>query len=277
MSGYTIRSLTLADAPQAAALWSLVFGDEEQLVLEFFRIFAHTPHFGVCAEINGNIAAAAYCPQGTDYVTSAGEIRKGAYLYAVATHPHHRKQGLAAKLCRLLKEQVFTAGCSYLFTRPSEESLYPWYAEKIDAVPTMGMQSVTFESTEAAALPVNVLSPEAYLLRREKALRGLPYVRHSTAWMEWEHLLHQAYGGAFCAAGDFIADFFSDGTTLQINELLPHPAQEHEAEAVVQGIMAALGTKRCVCTLHGTEHYVSASAKDGKRPTDNPWFGPCYG
>ena len=33
MSDYTIRPMTLADGPQAAALWSLVFGDEEALVV----------------------------------------------------------------------------------------------------------------------------------------------------------------------------------------------------------------------------------------------------
>ena len=174
MSDYIIRPMTLADAPQAAALWSLVFGDDEALVLEFFRIFAHTPHFGVCAERNGTIAAAAYSPQGTDYVTADDTVRKGAYLYAVATHPDHRKQGLAAKLCQLLKAQIFAAGCTYLFTKPSEESLYPWYEEKIGAAPTMGMQSVTFDRTNTECVSVSPLSPEAYLLRRDDAQTGHP-------------------------------------------------------------------------------------------------------
>ena len=174
MSDYTIRPMTLADTPQAAALWSLVFGDDEALVREFFRIFAHTPHFGVCAELDGTIAAAAYCPQGTDYVTADGTVRKGAYLYAVATHPDHRKQGLAAKLCQLLKEQVFAAGCTYLFTKPSEEGLYPWYEEKIGAVPTMGMQSVSFERREGDFLSVSPLSPADYMAQRARFCQVSP-------------------------------------------------------------------------------------------------------
>jgi GNAT superfamily N-acetyltransferase len=274
MSNYTIRPLTLADAPQAAALWSLVFGDEESLVLEFFRIFAHTPHFGFCAERNGILAAAAYCPSGTDFVTAAGDAHSGAYLYAVATHPAHRKQGLAAELCLQLKARVFAAGCSHLFTKPSEESLYPWYEEKIGAVPTMGMQSITFDRTDTECVPVRPLTPDAYLLHREDALRGQPYVRHSAEWMEWESLLHTAYGGGFCAVGNLIADYFSDGSTLQINELLPHPTAE-EAEQAAQALMYYTGTTHCTVTLYGEAHYVSAVTQDEDLPTG--WFGVCYG
>ena len=274
MSDYVIRPMTLADGPQGAALWSLVFGDEEALVLEFFRIFAHTPHFGICAEQNGTIAAAAYCPQGTDYVTADSTVEKGAYLYAVATHPDHRKQGLAAKLCQLLKEQVFNAGCTYLFTKPSEESLYPWYEEKIGAVPTMGIQPAAFARRTPVSLSVSPLSTADYMAQRAKALQDLPHVRHNENWTQWAHLLHQAYGGDFCAVGDFIADYFSDGSTLQINELLPHPTME-EAEQVAQALMHHTNTIRCTCTLYGEEHYVSAVTQDAALPTG--WFGVCYG
>ena len=274
MSDYTIRPLTMGDAAQAAALWSLVFGDDEALVQEFFRIFAHTPHFGVCAELNGTIAAAAYCPQGTDFMDAHGSVHRGAYLYAVATHPEHRKRGLAAKLCQNLKERVFSAGCSYLFTKPSEESLYAWYEEKIGAVPTMGMQSVSFDRCGGDALPVAPLSPAAYMAKRGEALQGLPHVRHDERWAEWEHLLHQAYGGAFCAVGAFIADYFTDGTTVQINELLPHPTAE-QARQAAQALMQHTGTGRCTCTLYGDEHYVSAVTQTADLPAG--WFGPCYG
>ena len=274
MSLYTIRPLTIADAPAAAKLWSLVFGDEEALILEFFRLFAHTPHFGICAEQDGQIAAAAYCPQGTNYISPDGTEFHGAYLYAVATHPDHRKQGLAAKLCRQLKEQVFAHSKAYLFTRPSEESLFPWYEEKIGAVPMLGMDSLHFVRHETKPLPVTELTAEAYVQLRKKHLRGLPHVSHDASWMEWEHLLHGAYGGAFCEVGDFIADYFSDGSTLQINELLPHPTAE-QAEAVAQALMTATGTAQCTCALLGTGHYVSVVSPDGSKPSG--WFGVCYG
>lgn len=271
MPNYKIRPLTMADAPQAAALWHTVFGDDEALVLEFFRLFGNTPHFGACAEADGKIAAAAYCPEGTDYIASDGTIQRGAYLYAVATHPDHRKQGLAKEVCLFLRDAAFAQGASYVFTRPSEESLYPWYEEKIDAVPCLSGCSARFTRDGNGTLPVAELSFAEYARLREQLQTKLPHVRHSLAWLEWESLLHRFYGGGFYRIGEHIATLYRDGSTLQIGELLPRP----DADAV-QSLLKAANAETCVCTFHGEGQYVSAVSADGTLPTD-AWFGPCYG
>ena len=275
MTEYTIRPLTAADAPAAAKLWHTVFGDEEALVMEFFRLFPGCTHFGFCAESKGDIAAAAYCPHGTDYITPDGTVHKGAYLYAVATHPDHRKKGLAHALCTALRDTAFSAGMDYVFTKPSEESLYPWYEEKIGAVPLLGGKQLRFSAAAKKTLPVSSLSPEAYLSLRNELLQGKAHVRHSAEWMTWQTLLHKAYGGGYYTVGEHIADLYCDGNTVQINELLPHPTEE-QAEAVAQALMAALGTAECVCTIFGEGHYVSAVSADRNLP-ENAWFGICYG
>lgn len=271
-----IRLLTADDAPEAAKLWSLVFGDEEAVVLEFFRLFGQQRGFGACAEVDGHIVAAAYAPEGTDYIAPDGSVREGVYLYAVATHPQSRKLGLAGRLCTLLKETAWAQGKQYLFTRPSEESLYPWYEEKIGAVPCSGGELQTFGQTESAALPCAPLSAEAYLRLRSRCLEGLPHVRQSFDWMQWEETLHKAYGGGFYKVGDSIADVYLDGSTLHVNELLPHPAPE-QAQPLCQGLMTALGAHSCKCMIHGSGNYVSVAANGCPLPDDNPWFGPCYG
>ena len=275
MTEYIIRPLTAADAPAAAKLWHTVFGDEEALVMEFFRLFPNCPHFGFCAESKGEIAAAAYCPHGTDYITPDGTVHKGAYLYAVATHPDHRKKGLAHQLCTALRDTAFSAGMDYVFTKPSEESLYPWYEEKIGAAPLLGGKQLTFSATPGKTLPVSSLSPEAYLSLRNELLQGKAHVRHSAEWMTWQTLLHKAYGGGYYTVGEHIADLYCDGNTVQINELLPHPTEE-QAEAVAQALMTALGAAECVCTIFGEGHYVSAVSADRSLP-ENAWFGVCYG
>ena len=274
-SEYTVRLLTADDAHQAAKLWSLVFGDEEAVVLAFFRLFAGRKGFGACAEQNGQIVAAAYTPDGTDYIAANGTAHMGVYLYAVATHPDHRKHGLAKQVCDLLKETAWAQGMDYLFTRPSEESLYAWYEEKIGAVPLSGCRVLEWNKQDCTPLPCRVLSAEEYLQLRSTALAGLPHVRQSLSWMHWEQQLHAAYGGGFYAVGDSIADIYFDGNAIHVNELLPHPTAEI-AEQVCQTLMTVLGADKCECLIHGSEHYVSVAANGCPLPTGNPWFGPCY-
>ena len=275
---YTIRLLTMDDAAEAAKLWSLVFGDEESVVLAFFRLFAHQKGFGACAEADGNIVAAAYCPRETDYIAPDGSVHRGVYLYAVATHPEHRKQKLAQRVCNLLKDTAREQGTDFLFTRPSEDSLYPWYEEHIGAVPVLGGEQLEFERTEAVALPCAPLTAEEYGKQRTQHLAGLPHVRHSSRWMEWESVLHSAYGGGCVQIAGHIADYYSDAHSgmLQVNELLPHPTRE-QAQSLCAALMTYTGTSRCSCMVHGSGRYVSAAAKSGVLPEDNPWFGVCYG
>lgn len=275
-SDYNIRLLTMADAPQAARLWSAVFGDEESVVLEFFRLFGIQQSFGACAEMDGTIAAAAYAPEGVDYIFPDGSSHEGVYLYAVATHPDHRERGLARKVCSLLKETALQQGKSYLFTRPSEESLYAWYEEKLGAVPAMGCQPLRFDRAEEGSLPCRQLPAEEYLTLRGEALAGLPHVRQSMQWMHWEQTLHTAYGGGFYQVGDSIADVYFDGSAVHVNELLPHPTPQ-TAQSVCRALMSHLGADKCTCIIHGTAHYVSAAALSEELPSENGWFGPCYG
>lgn len=276
MSDYIVRPLTMDDALDASELWTLVFGDDERLVFEFYRLFAHQPGFGWCAEHAGKIVAAAYCPEDMYLVEPDGTEHPGAYLYAVATHPDHRKHGLAKEICIALKEHAWTRGTEYVFTRPSEESLYPWYEEKIGAVPSMGCQKLELTAGDPVYQPYMELLPDAYLELREKFLQGLPHVRMSIWWLKWEKLLHQFYGGGFYAIGDHIADMYYDGAMLQVNEILPHPTPETAAE-VCSALMQIVGAQKCVCTIYGQEHYVSCAANQCEVPKNNPWFGPCFG
>lgn len=276
MCDYTIRPMTIDDALDASELWTLVFGDDERLVFEFYRLFSHQPGFGWCAELDGKIVAAAYCPEDLYLVEPDGSELPGAYLYAVATHPDHREKGLAKAICTALRDYAFSRGTRYVFTRPSEESLYPWYEEKVGLTPCMGCRQLEFSIGPETWAPYMNLLPDAYLELREKYLAGLPHVRMSIWWLRWELLLHQYYGGGFYAVGDHIADFYHDGTTVHINEILPHPTPE-QAEAVCNAIMHFAGAQKAVCTIHGEDKYVSAGANLAELPKNNPWFGPCFG
>ena len=273
MHDYLIRPLTAQDVSEGAALWGLVFGDEEPVVREFYRLFAQCPSFGMGAELDGHLVAAAYAPDGADLVDASGH-HPGVYLYAVATHPDHRKYGLARKLCVALRDRAFASGSAYLFTKPAEESLYPWYAEKIGAQPVLDCRKLQFGHTPGEYPTPEKLALTDYEAARRSLLAGQPHVELGHGWLSWENALHGAYGGGFYRVGEAVADVYWDETSLAVQEVLP----ARLAEPVCQSLMAHLGKAQCSCTLPGSgEHYVSAVSPDGRVPGDNPWFGPIFG
>lgn len=276
MSNYIIRPLTIDDALEASEIWTQVFGDDERLVFEFYRLFSHQYGFGMCAELDGKLVATAYCPEDMYYVEPDGTEHAGAYLYAVATLPAHRKHGLAKKMCHALLDIAWEQGKEFVFTKPSEESLYGWYEEKVGMIPAMGGRTLHFTAKKEGYMPFMQLLPDAYLELRTKYLEGLPHVRQSIWWLKWEQNLHDFYGGGFYAVGDYIVDMYHDGSTLQINEMLPHPTPE-AAEEVCYALMTIAGAEKCSCTIYGDEKYVSVAANQCDIPKNNPWFGPCFG
>ena len=276
MSEYIIRPLTEQDGPQAAKLWNLVFGDDESLVLEFFRLFSHLPTFGMGAEYEGKLVAAAYCPEGADLVTTQG-TEKGVYLYAVATHPDHRKHGLAKTLCVALRDNAFAHGVSYLFTKPAEDSLYAWYEEKLNAVPVLGCQTFSVARSNTPTLPVTPLSTQAYYDLRNTLLESTDHVQLSLAWFNWESLLHRAYGGGFFRIGDAIADVYWDEQSVAVQEIVPC-TEEHTASVLCNALMVHLNKSQCSCTIAGNaKKYVSCAPNQRKLPDGSPWFGPIFG
>ena len=133
MSEPVIRFFQQEDRPGAVALWNRVFGDPPEVVHGFLDLFASQDGFCAVADCAGTIAAAAYAMDGVTLHLPGEKPISGTYLYAVATDPAFRKQGLAAEVCRVLQRAAFARGIGCLFTHPAEHSLFPWYEEKIGA------------------------------------------------------------------------------------------------------------------------------------------------
>lgn len=267
----TLRPYAPTDRPSCADLWEIVFGDPAALVTEFLRLFEHQPGFCMVAEDNGAVAAAAYALPGLTVLRPGQPDLPARYLYAVATHPDHRKRGLAAMLCRALRDQCFARG-ELLLTKPAEPSLYPWYGEKIGAVPVLPCRTLTVTTPHPGA--VTPLSPDVYTARREALLADRPHVRLPDALFRWEHLLHSHYGGGFFAVGGGIADVYAANRQMEVPELLS-PAPDQDAGA----LLAHFGVPAAVVTLPGgNEPYVSCAAP-GALPDglSEAWFGPAFG
>lgn len=266
----SLRPYAPSDRAGCAALWELVFGDPAALVTQFLALFEQQEGFCMVAERGGQIAAAAYSLPGLTVLRPGGPDLPARYLYAVATHPAHRKQGLAAALCRRLRDNAFAQG-ALLLTKPAEASLYPWYAEKIGAVPAMPCRRMAVKTPCDG--DVTPLTPEQYSAAREAMLSGTPHVRLPDTLFAWEHLLHEHYGGGFYAVCGGIADVFIS-ETLELPELL-----SSTPEASAGALLRRFGAKEAVACLPGNdEPYISCAAVN--TPPDSladVWFGPVFG
>lgn len=91
MTMYDTITPTEEHIPMLKSLWKTVFGDTDQQIHDFFAT-AYTGNRCRCIVDNGKICSVAYW---LDCSYPAGRL---AYLYAVATAPAYRNQGLCHQL-----------------------------------------------------------------------------------------------------------------------------------------------------------------------------------
>ena len=195
-------------------LWKLAFGDTEEFLDKFFST-AFAPERCHVLKQEGQIVAALY-----RFDCSMGE-QKLAYLYAVATHPDFRGQGLCRRLMGqthgMLKEQ----GYDGVLLVPQDGGLRKMYA-------AMGYQDATsvaeFSCEAGEALPMAAVDADAYATLRRKFLPEKGVVQ------EGENLRFLDTYACFYQGSDFLAAV----SGKQIVELLGNRRR-------AAGIFAALG------------------------------------
>lgn len=142
MKDFDIRIARECDFPALSRLWAEVFGDSNDFTAEFFRS-VWTPGCCVAAFNGEDLAAMGYCLTGP----TARGYRCG-YIYAMATLPEYREQGLAAKIGRALIANAFDNGIDIVATLPAEESLNAWYETKLGMAPFFKKGGVGIEFPE---------------------------------------------------------------------------------------------------------------------------------
>ena len=139
-------------------LWTECFGNEENWIDAFFQT-AFDPSHVCCLRRHGRLAA-ALCWMDTDC-----QGRKLAYLYAIATAPAHRHQGLCRELMMETHEILARQGYAGAILVPGDEGLRQMYG-KMNYVNFGGIRRFCAEAGEP--IPIRRLSPEEYTaLRRE--------------------------------------------------------------------------------------------------------------
>lgn len=109
------------------ALWKEVFGDPDIFINNFFSV-AFSPDRCRYTVRDGRVVSALY------WLDAQCGNRKLAYIYAVATLPQYRGQGLAVRLLQDTHGHLQTLGYSGTVLKPAE-GLFPYY-ERLGYVTT---------------------------------------------------------------------------------------------------------------------------------------------
>ena len=105
--------------------WSRVFGDGPDVTEAFFRLFPPERHTRVIPAEYGITSMASWLP-----VTLCvdGKEYSGAYVYAVATAPERRGEGLGSAMVAETDRVLADAGLDFACLCPASNRLYDFYA-----------------------------------------------------------------------------------------------------------------------------------------------------
>ncbi len=223
MTDFVIRECREADNASLKAIWAECFGDPEQMVDSFLDILPRMG-FGLCAEINGEVAGAAYMIEGMRVGSDAC-----AYLYAVGVFEKFRGHGLGSAISRACKERAKERGAEIICTQPAQKSLYKWYEDIIGTEHRLCRKKTELEAVHA---PVERIAAEEYFAVRESFLEDSEHMSASLAVIEFERELCHAYGGDLFKTENGIAAAYIEDGKCHVKELLSKGNKHEEAAAV---------------------------------------------
>lgn len=223
-------------------LWEACFGDDGWIDSFFRTAFREENTLAILR--GGSIAA------GLAWMDTACEGRKLAYLYAVATAPEYRHQGLCRELMAKTQEVLTERGYGGSVLVPADEGLRQMYA-------AMGYRNFGGVRNLTAAAGKRVLlqevTPEEYAALRRKYLPAGGIIQEAGAI---EYLAESAklYAG--------------DGFLLAATEDAPMELLGDASQA--SGILGALGKVQGTFRIPGTEAFAMF------RPTRTNTWAPGY-
>jgi len=207
---------TSTDIPKIKSLWKEVFGDSEDYIHRFIT------HFGIdgcyVCQMNDEIIAMAFAipttltfidnnsPSNFEGVSS--EARRGSlhlkYLYACATHPNFRKQGIMEKLLTTIYEETCSENYAGIFLHAANRSLQNYYKKlgfedyfyrnnsiffnrkgRKENAKGAKSEMLDFNSINSLQPPFllknfNLITPEKYYQKRIKKLKNFSFINWNT-------------------------------------------------------------------------------------------------
>ena len=218
-------------------LWTECFGNEENWIDVFFQT-AFDPNHVCCLRRQGRLAA-ALC-----WMDTYCQGRPLAYLYAIATAPAHRRQGLCRELMGKAHDLLARQGYAGAILVPGDEGLRQMYG-KMNYVNFGGIRRFCAEAGEP--IPIRRLSPEEYTALRREYLPAGGVIQENGA------VEFLASGAELYVGADFLLAMAGDvGLELLGNA--------HGAP----GILGALGLERGSFRVPGEEPFAMFRSLTGE-------------
>ena len=178
MQNAEIRFIEDSDYPQVLHVWQTCFGDSEDYVRFFWQnAFPHCRGIGLWHD--DTLVSMLFMLPG---MLQPGDV-PAQYVYAVATLPAHRKQGLAAKLL-----QHAAASTCALALYPATAQLQDYYANQ-GFLPAFRKQDCGTGSFTFSPAMQAYMQAEAELTKRDLTQRDAfggmlqPLDEHTRAWL----------------------------------------------------------------------------------------------
>lgn len=156
----------------AKSLWTDAFEDEAAFQEEFYRLCA--PEGPLVLTRGGELCSMLTLME-LALVLADGRQLRGGYIYALATRPVHRGQGLAAMLIDAAAELAGSRGMECLLTVPARSSLLGFFA----GCGFRGCLHYWDGVFSPAAGRAKRLSPEEYAALREELLAGMVHTAYT--------------------------------------------------------------------------------------------------
>lgn len=122
-----IRFAKDEDHPQLEALWQVCFGDSEAAI-RFYFANRHQNQNMLVYEVEGGIAGMlTMLPV---QLAFGQDIRSGRYIYAVATAPQFRGQGISSQLLLECHVLMGKTGEAAAILNPASDSLFTFYGKR---------------------------------------------------------------------------------------------------------------------------------------------------
>lgn len=214
-----LRVSEQGDLPVLKQLWKLSFGDEGEYIEHFFASY-FTPERMLVLERDGQVRAmTAWFDM--PLVSAAGKRIPAAYLYAVATHPDCRGQGLAGQLLDFAGRWLGERGFACLTTVPARPDLHEFFGKNGFLEGFILSRREYDRPPEVPRVPLVCVDGAEYGRLRERRLAGTPHVAYAPEGLAYQQGVCALSGGGLYRVGkDGCACVEVSQTQVFVKELL---------------------------------------------------------